>query len=48
MLCDDLIADPILPGLYDGLDKVYAKISRAQKFVLSPEFAVAEPACTSD
>jgi hypothetical protein len=41
MLCDDLLSDKTLPVLYDGLDQVYAKIRRAQKFVLSREFAIA-------
>jgi hypothetical protein len=41
MLCDDLLSDKTLPVLYDGLDQVYAKIRRAQKFVLAREFAIA-------
>jgi len=41
MLCDDIIADPFLPELYDGLDKAVDKIRRAQKFVLSREFTLA-------
>src|SRR5215831_6525177 len=41
MLCDDLLADKALPALYDGLDRTYAKITQAQKFVLSREFAIA-------
>ena len=41
MLADDLLADKILPGLYDGLDKVFARIRAAQKYTLSKEFTVA-------
>jgi len=41
MLCDDIIADDELPSMYDGLELVYAKIRRAQKFVLAREFAIA-------
>ena len=41
MLCDDLLADLMLPSLYDGLDKVLTKVRKAQKFVLSREFAIA-------
>jgi hypothetical protein len=41
MLCDDLIADKKLIHGYDGLDKVYARISTAQKFILSKEFSIA-------
>jgi hypothetical protein len=41
MLCDDLILDKDLPRWYDGLEKVFAKIHRAQKFVLTKEFAIA-------
>jgi hypothetical protein len=41
MLCDDIILDTQLPDLYDGLDRTFVKIKRAQKFVLSKEFAVA-------
>jgi len=41
MLCDDLLSDDLLPTLYDGLDKTYAKIAKAQKFMLSREFAIA-------
>jgi len=41
MLCDDLVSDPVLPLLYDGIDKVLAKIKQAQKFVLSRDFAMA-------
>jgi len=41
VLCDDLIADKMLPALYDGLDKALAKIAKPQKFVLSREFMLA-------
>lgn len=41
MLCDYLLADNTLHHAYDGLDKVYAKIRAAQKFVLSKEFTIA-------
>jgi hypothetical protein len=41
MLCDYLVADNTLHRVYDGLDKVYAKIRTAQKFVLSKEFTIA-------
>jgi len=41
MLCDDIIADEILQADYDGLDAVCAKIARAQKFMLSKDFAAA-------
>jgi hypothetical protein len=41
MLCDDLVADELLPMAYDGLDRVYDKIRQAQKFILSPQFAIA-------
>src|SRR3977135_2253449 len=40
MLCDDLLADNKLRELYD-IDRVYDKIRRAQKFVLSQQFAIA-------
>jgi hypothetical protein len=29
VLCDDLIADKMLPALYDGLDKALTKIAKA-------------------
>jgi len=41
MLCDDLIADKLLPQGYDGLDRVFDRIRKARKFTLSKEFAVA-------
>lgn len=41
MLCDDLVADTKLVVVYDGLDGVYDKIRRAQKFILSRQFAIA-------
>lgn len=41
MLCDDLIADKHLLQVYDGLDKMYARIRAAQKFILTKEFCIA-------
>ncbi len=41
MLCDDLLADKLLPHSYDGLEKVFDRIRAAQKFTLSKEFAIA-------
>jgi hypothetical protein len=41
MLCDNIVADTILHGLYDDLDKTVQKIKDAQKFVLAPEFCMA-------
>jgi hypothetical protein len=41
MLCDDLIADKKLPQAYDDLDKVFARIRTAQKFILTKEFSIA-------
>ena len=40
MLCDELVNDPVLPGVYGaGWAIVMAKIKKAQKFRLTPEFA---------
>lgn len=41
MLCDDLLNDDMLLVLYDGLDRVYDRIRRSQKFILSQQFAIA-------
>jgi hypothetical protein len=41
MLCDDLVADHGLRQLYDGIDKTFAKLAEAQKFVLAREFVLA-------
>jgi hypothetical protein len=41
MLCDEIVGEKYLPTLYDGLDKVIAKVAKAQKFILSREFCVA-------
>ncbi len=41
MLADELIPDKRLPRLYDGFDRVLAKIEKARKFVLARDFTVA-------
>lgn len=41
MLCDYLIHDKVLLGSYDGIEKTFAKITMAQKFILTKEFSIA-------
>jgi hypothetical protein len=41
MLCDDIINDKELPGIYPGFSTVQGLIKKSNKYVLSPDFTAA-------